>query len=101
MRSGYLGLGSALLLSLISAGPSSAQRVSADIRIGGHGPISGHIRINTSRRDYYRDRYYRDYGYRPRQVRVDIFQRFDRGRHNGWYKQFRRAPRVVVVYYDR
>ena len=101
MRSGYLGVGSALLFSLWSAAPTHAQRVSADIRIGGRGPISGHIRINPSRRDHYRDRYYRDYGYRPRQIRVEVLRRYDRGRHLGWYKQFRRQPRVVVVYYDR
>jgi hypothetical protein len=99
MRSGYLGFGSALLFSLFSAGSASAQRVSADIRIGGRGPISGHVRIES--RDRYRDRYYRDYGYRPRQVRVEVFRRNDRGRHNGWYKQFQRKARVVVVYYDR
>jgi hypothetical protein len=57
MRSGYLGLGSAGFLSF-SAGSASAQRVSADIRIGGRGPVSGHVRIES--RDRYRDRYYRD-----------------------------------------
>jgi len=98
MRSGYLGLGSALLVSLFSAGSASAQRVSADIRIGGRGPISGHVRIES--RDHYRDRYYRDYNYRPRQVRVEVLRRYDRGRHLGWFKQHRTA-RVVVVYYDR
>ena len=97
MRSGYLGLGSALLVSFFSAGSASAQRVSADIRIGGRGPISGRVRIES--RDGYRDRYYRDYGYRPRQVRVEV-RRFDRGNHYGW-DRFRRQARVVVVYYDR
>lgn len=99
MRSGYLGLGSALVFSLFSAGSASAQRVSADIRIGGRGPVSGHVRIES--RDRYRDRYYRDYGYRPRVVRVDVIRRHDRGRHSGWFKQFHRKGRVVVVYYDR
>ncbi|HEV8599924.1 MAG TPA: hypothetical protein VGQ69_11230 [Gemmatimonadales bacterium] len=99
MRSGYLGLGSALLFSLVSAGSASAQRVSADIRIGGRGPVSGHVRIDSH--DHYRDRYYRDYGYRPRLVRVDVIRRHDHGRHNGWFRQFQRKARVVVVYYDR
>jgi hypothetical protein len=99
MRSGYLGLGSAVLFSLFSAGSASAQRVSADIRIGGRGPISGHVRIES--RDHYRDRFYRDYGYRPRQIRVEVFRRNDRGRHEGWFRQFQRKARVVVVYYDR
>lgn len=99
MRLGYLGFGSALLFSLIPAGSASAQRVSADIRIGGRGPISGHVRIES--RDHYRDRYYRDYGYRPRQIRVEVLRRYDRGRHQGWYRQFQRKARVVVIYYDR
>ena len=99
MRSGYLGLGSAVLFSLLSAGSASAQRVSADIRIGGRGPVSGHVRIES--RDHYRDRYYRDYGYRPRVVRVEVIRRHDRGRHYGWFKQFHRKARVIVVYYDR
>jgi hypothetical protein len=99
MRPGYLGLGSAVLFSLFSAGSASAQRVSADIRIGGRGPVSGHVRIDS--RDRNRDRYYRDYGYRPRQVRVEVFLRNDRGRHLGWYRQLQRQGRLVVVYYDR
>ena len=99
MRFGSLGFGSAVLFSLLSAGSASAQRVSADIRIGGRGPVSGHVRIES--RDRYRDRYYRDYGYRPRQIRVEVFRRNDRGRHAGWYRQLQRRGRLVVVYYDR
>jgi hypothetical protein len=90
-----LGFGSALLFTLFSAGSASAQRVSADIRIGGRGPISGRVHIES--RDRYRDRYYRDYGYRPRQVRVEVVPRYNRGQQYGW----RRNARVVVVYYDR
>jgi hypothetical protein len=99
MRSGYLSLGSALVFSLVSAGSASAQRVSADIRIGGGGPVSGHVRIDSH--DRYRDRYYRDYGYRPRLVRVEVIRRHDRGRHNGWYRDFQRKARVVIIFYDR
>jgi hypothetical protein len=99
----FVGLGSAVLLSLFSAGSASAQRVSADIRIGGRGPISGRVRIES--RDRYRDRYSRDYGYRPRQVRVEVIHRSDRrfdrgGRFYDW-NRFSRNARVVVVYYDR
>lgn len=101
MRIGSLGFGSAVLFSLLSAGSASAQRVSADIRIGGRGPVSGHVRIESRDRDRYRDRYDRDYGYRPRQVRVEVFRRNDRGRHEGWYRQLQRRGRLVVVYYDR
>lgn len=97
MRIGHLGFGSALLFSLISASPASAQRVEADIRIGGRGPISGHIRIGDR---YGRDDWRRDYG-RARRIQVEVFRRRDRGWHNGWFKQFRRHARVVVVYYDR
>jgi len=99
----FVGLGSALLLSLVSAGSASAQRVSADIRIGGRGPISGRVRIES--RDRYRDRYVRDYGYRPRQVRVEVIhrsdRRFDRGGSFYDWNRFRRNARVVVIYYDR
>ena len=101
MRIGSLGFGSAVLFSLLSAGSASAQRVSADIRIGGRGPVSGHVRIESRDRDRYRDRYRRDYGYRPREVRVEVFRRNDRGRHLGWYRQLQRRGRLVVVYYDR
>ena len=99
----FVGLGSALLLSLVSAGSASAQRVSADIRIGGRGPINGRVRIES--RDRYRDRYSRDYGYRPRQVRVEVIRRSDRrfdrgGRFYDW-NRFSRNARMVVVYYDR
>src|SRR6185503_3471383 len=73
MRIGSLGFGSAVLFSLLSAGSASAQRVSADIRIGGRGPISGHVRIDSR----------------------------DRDRYLGWYRQLQRRGRVVVVYYDR
>jgi hypothetical protein len=93
MRIGYLGVGSALLCSLLTAGSASAQRVQADIRIGGRGPISGHIRIGD-RYDWRRD-------YRPRRIRVEVIRGRDRGRHEGWFRNWRRDARVVVVYYDR
>ena len=81
---------SALLLPLLfTAEPASAQRVSADIRIGG-GPIAGHIRIG-------------DYGYRarPRFVRVEVLRGRDYYRNPGWFRSFRREARIIVVYYDR
>lgn len=81
---------SALLLPLLfSAEPASAQRVSADIRIGS-GPIAGHIRIG-------------DYGYRnrPRFVRVEVLHARDFYRRSDWLRSFRRNARMQVVYYDR
>jgi hypothetical protein len=94
MRLGYLGFGSAVAFSLLSTGSASAQRVSADIRIGGRGPVSGHVIIGR------RDRY--DDYYRPRRVRVEVVRaRRDRGWHQGWFRQFRQPPRVLIVYYDR
>lgn len=95
MRTGFVGLGSAVLFSLVTAGSSSAQRVSADIRIGGRGPVSGQVRVEPSR-----DRF-RDWDRRSRQVRVEVIRRNDRGRHLGWTRDMQRRARLVVVYYDR
>jgi hypothetical protein len=87
-----LVLSSALLLPLLSATPAAAQRVEADIRIGG-GPVSGRVIIGD-RRGYDR--------YRPRHVgRVEWIRVRDRGFHHGWFKKFRREARIIVVYYDR
>jgi len=100
MRTGILGLGSAVMFSLFSAGAADAQRVSADIRIGGRGPVTGHVRIDPSRDRYDRyDRY--DRRDRGRVIRVEVFRRHDRGWREGWFRQFQRKARVVVVYYDR
>lgn len=86
--------GSALLVPLLlSAQPASAQRVSADIRIGG-GPVAGHIRIGPDRRYGYRD-------LRPRLVRVEVLRDRDYRRNSSWFKKFRKDARVYVVYYDR
>lgn len=82
---------SALLLPLLTAEPASAQRVSADIRIGG-GPIAGHIRINSDRFRYRE---------RPRFVRVEVLRGRDYYRRSGWFRSFRRDARVIVVFYDR
>jgi len=88
-----LVLSSAFLLPLLTATPAAAQRVEADIRIGG-GPVSGRVIIGD------RDRY--DYRYRPRHVgRVEWIRVRDRGFNHGWFKKFRRDARVIVVYYDR
>jgi hypothetical protein len=82
---------SALLLPLLfTAEPASAQRISADIRIGG-GPIAGHIRIG--------DRY--SYRERPRVVRVEVLRGRDYYRRSGWFRSFRRDARVIVIFYDR
>jgi hypothetical protein len=86
--------GSVLLVPLLlTAQPAAAQRVSADIRIGG-GPIAGHIRIGP-------DRYYGRRDYRPRIVRVEVLRARDYYRRPGWLKQFRRNARIFVIYYDR
>ncbi len=83
--------GSALLVPLLFlAQPASAQRVSADIRIGG-GPIAGHIRIGP---DYRAHRVARD-------VRVEVLRSRDYYQRADWLRQFRRDARVFVLYYDR
>ena len=93
MSARNLVLSSAFLLPLLTATPAAAQRVEADIRIGG-GPVSGRVIIGD------RDRY--DYRYRPRHVgRVEWIRVRDRGFNHGWFKKFRREARVIVVYYDR
>jgi hypothetical protein len=93
MRLASVGIGSALLFSLFSAEPADAQRVSADIRIGGVGPVSGHIRIGD-RYDWRRDRY------RPRRIVVEHFGRRDRGWYDGWFRNWRRGAEVVILFYD-
>lgn len=91
MNSRSLLSGSALLVPLLLATqPADAQRVRADIRIGG-GPISGHIRIGPDR--------YRDY--RPRVIRVERLRWRDYARRPGWMRKWRHESRVVVVYRDR
>lgn len=85
--------GSALLIPvLFSAQPVSAQRVSADIRIGG-GPVAGHIRIGP---DFYRGR-----GPRARVVRVEVLRSRDYYRRIDRLRAFRRDARAFVLYYDR
>lgn len=95
MSARSLVLSSAFLLPLLTATPAAAQRVEADIRIGG-GPVSGRVIIGDRR-----DRY-DDYDYRPRHVgRVEWIRVRDRHFNRGWFKKFRREARVLVVYYDR
>jgi hypothetical protein len=85
-----LVLSSAILFPLLFVSPVEAQRVNADIIIGG-GPVSGRIVIG----DRYR------YERRPRLIRrVEWVRRHD-NRRDDWYRNFRRDHRVVVVYYDR
>jgi len=86
-------LSTAVLLPLMSATPAQAQRVEADIRIGG-GPVAGRILIG----DRY-DRYDR-YDRRPRAIRKVEWIRFDR-RRDDWFRRFMRDARIVIVFHDR
>lgn len=95
-----LGLGLAAVTALAPTGQAEAQRVSADIHIGGW-PVAGTIRIGERP-------YYRDYGYygRPRRHEVVIVHRdYPRRvvveRRHGWNWKKHRNAELVVVYYDR
>ena len=89
MNARNLVLSSAILFPLLFVSPVQAQRVNADIIIGG-GPVSGRIIIGDRR-----------YDRRPRMIRrVEWVRRHD-NRRAGWYRNFRRDHRVMVVYYDR
>lgn len=79
-------LGSAMLLPLFFAKPAQAQRVNADITIGG-GPIAGRVSIG-------------DRGYRPRPIGGIEWIRSGDYRRNDWWGNFERGSRLVVVYYD-
>ncbi|MGQ0704117.1 MAG: hypothetical protein ACT4PM_13375 [Gemmatimonadales bacterium] len=84
--------GSTLLVPmLLATQPADAQRVRADIRIGG-GPISGRVVIGDRYRDYYRPR--------PRAFRVEVLRWRDHVHHRNWLRKFRRDSRVIVVYHD-
>lgn len=92
------GLGLAVLAATSIPNGAQAQRVAADIHIGGW-PIAGTIRIGE--RPYYSRGYghyprprrrIADYGY-PRQIVVD--------RRHGWNWKKHRDARLVVVYFDR
>lgn len=83
-----LFLGSAVLLPLLAATPAQAQRVSADIIIGG-GPVAGRITINDRNR------------YRPRPIRRVEWVRVRDHRRDSWFRKMRQHARVMVVYYDR
>lgn len=87
MNSRILLVSSSLLASLLLTASAQAQRVSADIRIGG-GPVSGRVLIDSRER------------YRPRRIRVERILLGDRGRDYGWFDDFRRDARVIVLYYD-
>jgi hypothetical protein len=87
MNTRILLVSSSLLTSLLLSTSAQAQRVSADIRIGG-GPVSGRVLIDSRER------------YRPRRVRVERIRFGDRGRDYGWFDNFRRDARVIVLYYD-
>jgi hypothetical protein len=84
-----LVLGTAMLLPLLAVKPAEAQRVRADIRIGG-GPIGGRVILGD--RDGYRGR--------PRLLRGISWIRADLYRRNDWWNDFERGSRIVVVYYD-
>jgi len=88
VRTRNFALSSALLLPLISAVPAQAQRVSADIIIGG-GPVAGRVIIG----DQYRGR--------PRPIREIEWVRGYDYRRDDWWRRFQRESRVIVVYWDR
>lgn len=81
-RNSLLGLG--LMLPLITAKPAQAQRVSADIIIGG-GPVAGRVTI----------------GDRPRPLRGVEWVRARDYRRDDWWRSFQRGSRIIVVYWDR
>lgn len=89
-RNFALGLG--LLLPLASATPADAQRVRADIIIGG-GPVAGRVIIGNRGRDGY-------YG-RPRPIRGVEWVRARDYRRDDWWRRFQRESRLVVVFWDR
>lgn len=87
-----LVLGSVMLLPLLTAKPASAQRVNADIIIGG-GPIAGRVIIGDRGRDEYRGR--------PRPIRRVEWIHARDYRRNDWWRRFERESRVIVVFWDR
>jgi hypothetical protein len=95
------GLGFAAVVAAGTWEEGQAQRVSADIHIGGY-PVAGTIHIGD--RPYYRDRYYgyRDgyYG-RPRRPLIIYPQRIAVERRHGWNWKKHRNAELVVVYFDR
>lgn len=89
-RSMVFGLSLATIASIGISTSASAQRVSADIHIGGY-PVAGTVRIGER---YPRPRggYYE----RARPVRIVVDHR-----RGGWNPHKYRNARMVVVYYDR
>ncbi len=85
-------LGSALLLPLFGVQPAAAQRVRADIIIGG-GPIAGRVTIGDHDRDGYRGR--------PRAIGHIEWVRARDYRRDDWWRDFQRGSRLVIVYWDR
>ena len=81
-----------VLFPLFSAVPANAQRVNADIIIGG-GPIAGRVIIGDHERDGYRGR--------PRPIRGIDWIRASDYRRDDWWRRFERESRPVVVYWDR
>ncbi len=93
---------SGLLAALSMAAPrAEAQSVSADVWIG-TGPVFGRVHIGEDPHDYYlRRRYERPVVIvQPRVIVVERVRPRGRGWSHGWYRNFRRDHRVVVVYYD-
>lgn len=88
-----VGLGLAALAVALVPQKVEAQRVSADIHIGGW-PVAGTIRIGDRGHGYYpRPRRRAVYVAYPAQLRVE--------RRHGWNWKKHRDARLVVVYYDR
>jgi hypothetical protein len=84
-------LNSAILFPLLFSAPVQAQRVTAEIRIGG-GPVSGHIILGDVRRRYES---------RPRAIRQVEWIRGGDRRRDDWFRRFGRQAQVVIVFYDR
>lgn len=96
MRSPLLVAGTVILAPmLLATQPADAQRVRADIRIGG-GPVSGRVIVGDP---YHRD-YYDYYGYGPRVMRVNVLRSRDYFYRRDWLRKFRRDARPIVVYHD-
>lgn len=93
------GFGLAALAAVAPGKEGHAQRVSADIHIGGW-PVAGTIRIGD--RPYYRDGYYG----RPRRHDVVVVprvypRRLSVERRHGWNWKKHRNAQLVAVYFDR
>ena len=84
-------LSSAMLFPLLISTPAHAQRVTAEIRIGG-GPVAGRIILGDGRGRYES---------RPRAIRQVEWIRGRDNRRFDWFRRFGQHARAVIVFYDR